>query len=116
MQGAPSTTRAASEFEKDDARTCPWCGRLALKNDACNWVTCGLADAPAGFVVGAGCGHQWCFLCEGKLCGQVYDAITGAKRGGVADTHTATCCAEEPGFSQQEFCPGGHNSHCPKRW
>ena len=83
--------------------TCPWCLRLAEKDDACNWVTCGLTDT--GFQVHHGCGMQWCFACGGKLCGQLYDSDTGIQRTGVATSHSADCCPF-PGY-----CPGGHNSH-----
>ena len=98
----------------DVAKQCPWCGRWALKDDACNWVTCGLATE--GFVAGAGCGRQFCFLCQGKLCGRMYDADTGAAIPGVPSHHSMTCCAEElrredPGTDVSTICPGGHNSH-----
>jgi hypothetical protein len=32
------------------------------------------------------------------------------------ENHDARCCEAEPGFSKEEFCPGGHNSHCESRW
>jgi hypothetical protein len=92
----------------DDARRCPWCGRWALKDDACNWVTCGLSCE--GFVVGAGCGHQFCFLCQGKLCGLLYDADTGLQNPGVPTVHSAECCTLDS-TNQGPICPGGHNSH-----
>lgn len=104
---------AAPAPRLDDARQCPWCERWALKNAACNWVTCGLSTR--GFVAGAGCGRQWCFACGGRLCGALYDPATGARRAGVATHHTKTCCEAEPGYKAAEYCPGGHNSHCPPR-
>lgn len=88
----------------DVAKCCPWCNRFALKDTACNWVCCGLTHD--GFMAGKGCGMQWCFLCEGKLCGQLYDPCTGEPRAGVATSHSSACCGPAP-----EFCPGGHNSH-----
>lgn len=86
------------------AMQCPWCGRWALKDAACNWVCCGL-DA-SGFVVGAGCGRQFCFLCGRKLCGALFDAATGARQLHVHTNHSAACCGVGA-----DFCPGGHNSH-----
>jgi hypothetical protein len=102
---------------QDVARQCPWCGRYALKDAACNWVCCGLAVD--GFKPGCGCGRQWCFSCEGRLCGQVYDPDTGAKRvPEVSTSHSAACCGAEraagvpgPAGTTGPYCPGGHNSH-----
>jgi hypothetical protein len=94
----------------DVAQQCPWCGRWALKDAACNWVTCGLATE--GFMVAAGCGHQFCFLCGKKLCGAMFDSVTGAPCPGAASHHTATCClANIEGSTPDDVCPGGHNSH-----
>lgn len=107
---APSAPRPT---KLDVARRCPWCGRWALKDAACNWVACGLSVR--GFVRGAGCGRQWCFACSRKLCGQLYDPETGARRAGVASHHTGACCPAERGFEAAAYCPGGHNSHCPPR-
>jgi hypothetical protein len=91
-----------------DAQMCPWCGTWALKDDACNWVCCGLAVE--GFVVGAGCGRQYCFQCGGRLCGQLYDPATGAVMPGVPTNHTEACCPAN-GPPPAGNCPGGHNSH-----
>ena len=98
-----------------DAKQCPWCGRWALKDNACNYIfACGLATK-GKFVVGAGCGKPWCFQCGKKFCGQYIDPDTGQKAGGP-ESHDAECCKKEPGFKQEEYCPGGHNSHCAVRW
>lgn len=101
----------------DDARACPWCGRWALKDGGCNWVACGLANdgaAHQGFQVGAGCGRSWCFACGKKLCSLVYDPASGARVG--REAHDAACCRTEPGFTEADYCPGGHNAHAPPRW
>ena len=97
---------------------CPWCPNVAAKDDACNWVVCGqiTVNNTSTFVVGHGCGRQWCFLCGRKLCGQVYDTTTGAPRDGVRRNHTAVCCSQEEGFVQAEYCCGGHNAHARPRW
>ena len=96
-----------------DAKTCPWCGRWALKDDACNYIfACGL-DSKLGFQVGQGCGRSWCFGCGKKFCGFYY-AVTGEKLPGAKDTH-GTCCLEEPGYVREEYCNDGCSSHCLKR-
>ncbi len=107
----------ANSMDLDTARQCPWCQRFALKDAACNWVCCGLAVD--GFKPGCGCGRQWCFQCEKRLCGQVYDPDTGAQMTpAVSTSHNAACCEEERArlFSgalnpDELYCPGGHNSH-----
>ncbi len=88
----------------DAAQQCPWCLRWALKNDACNWVCCGLTEA--GFVIHGGCGRQFCFHCGKKLCGQYIWPHNGARNLAVGDCHSAACCGVSP-----DMCPGGHNSH-----
>jgi hypothetical protein len=114
-----------------DAKQCPWCGRWALKDNACNYIfACGLVGSSqpstpvlrtvglatkGKFVIGAGCGRPWCFQCGKKFCGQYIDPTTGEKAGGP-DSHDAECCRKEAGFKQEDYCPGDHNSHCSKRW
>jgi hypothetical protein len=98
-----------------DAKRCPWCQRWCLKDDACNYIfACGWESGGA-FVVGAGCGHSFCFLCGLKLCGP-YFAPDGAKAGTAREHHDADCCRRHPEFSEAAFCGGGHNSHCALRW
>lgn len=108
--------KTAVKKQAGDAASCPWCGRWALKDAACNWVCCGLST-DRGFVAGQGCGRQWCFSCSLKLCGPpMYKAETGEKVAGVSTSHTAACCAAfsaQLGVKEGEFCPGGHNSHKP---
>jgi len=99
-----------------DAKQCPWCQRWALKDAACNYIfACGLATK-GKFVIGAGCGKPWCWQCGKKFCGQYIDAATGEKIPGARENHDASCCKNEPGFKQEDYCPGGHNSHCGHRW
>lgn len=97
------------------ARQCPWCSRWALKDKSCNYIfACGL-DSTGKFHVGLGCGKSWCFECGGKFCGQYYDSVTGQKIPEAKDTHDQ-CCRLEKDFSMSQYCQGGHNSHCEKRW
>lgn len=106
-----------NDSSKDAAATakqCPWCQRWALKDNACDYVfACGLDDK--GFHVGKGCGRTWCWTCEKKYCTPYYDAITGQRLPTAKDTHDQ-CCRQEPGFKEEDYCPGGHSSHCAKRW
>ena len=100
----------------DDAKQCPWCKRWCLKDNACSYIfACGL-DHNNKFHVGFGCGKSWCWDCGKKYCSQYYDAITGKMLPDAKDRHTALCCKEEKDFRQEEYCPGGHSGHCPKRW
>lgn len=93
---------------------CPWCLRWALKT-ACNFIfACGL-DSEGKFHIGSGCGKSWCFYCGKKFCGQYYNEITGEKLVACKDFHNE-CCKNEKGFLQEEYCEGGHDSHCSKRW
>jgi hypothetical protein len=100
-----------------DAKQCPWCTRWCLKDDACNYIfACGLQTGGGGFVVGAGCGRSWCWACGKKFCGMYVNPETGVRTEGARDAHDAVCCRGEPGFSEEEYCGGGHNSHCSARW
>ena len=91
---------------------CPWCGTEWTKDEACNWVCCGLVKVGGKdtFLSYVGCGRQFCFRFGRKLCGTLYGAE--GKIAGVADSHTASCDCVNDGT----HCPGGHNSHCPPRW
>lgn len=97
---------------------CPWCTKISAKDDACNWVVCGVFTGKLNqeqFAAGC-CGRQFCFLCGRKLCAQVYDPTTGDRVPGAPRTHTAACCPTEPGFTHNTYCCGGHNSHTALRW
>lgn len=92
---------------------CPWCAVRHLKDNACNWVCCGLITAEGGkeaFKPGYGCGCQFCYQCGKKLCTALFDAASGSK---VSDkrSHDKDCCADDG-----THCPGGHNAHCGPRW
>jgi hypothetical protein len=98
-----------------DAKQCPWCARWCLKDMACNYIfACGL-DTSRGFVVGAGCGKSWCFACGKKFCGQHTDPTTGHRMASARDHHDANCCKQESGYVKEDYCSGGHNSHCGPR-
>uniref|UniRef100_A0A6C0KYN3 Uncharacterized protein n=1 Tax=viral metagenome TaxID=1070528 RepID=A0A6C0KYN3_9ZZZZ len=98
-----------------DAKTCPWCQRWCLKDNACNYIfACGLQTGSAGFVIGAGCGRSWCWGCGKKFCGLYYDQVTGLKLPEAKDSHDAICCLAEG--VKEEFCAGGCSSHCARRW
>jgi hypothetical protein len=97
----------------DDAKECPWCGRWCLKNQSCNYIfACGL-DENGVFYKDYGCGRSWCFKCGKKFCGFYY--INGIKNINAKDFHS-TCCLMEKDFLQENYCSGGHDSHCNKRW
>lgn len=97
-----------------DAKQCPWCERWCLKDAACNYIfACGL-DTAGTFRVGQGCGRSWCWTCGKKFCSPYYDE-KGSKLPTAKESHDA-CCSTESGFKQEDYCPGGHNSHCEKRW
>ena len=97
-----------------DAKECPWCKRWCLKDNACNYIfACGLQDN-GKFIVGTGCGRPWCWQCGKKFCGQYIDPATGNRVGG-RDDHDSVCCSLENGYLKEDYCPGGHNSHCSPR-
>ena len=99
----------------NDAKQCPWCGRWALKDNACSYIfACGLTDANI-FKLGEGCGRSWCWTCGKKYCSLYYDPLTGVKRHDAKDNHNS-CCKMEKDFVQDEYCPGGHSAHCGIRW
>lgn len=99
-----------------EAKQCPWCFRWCLKDGNCNYIfACGLDDTNI-FHIGNGCGKSWCFQCGKKFCGQYYNSITGKKNIDAKDVHTKECCTLEKNFNINEYCEGGHNSHCEKRW
>lgn len=101
----------------NDAKQCPWCERWCLKDSACNYIfACGLPTGSDKFVVGTGCGKSWCWLCGKKFCGLYIDPCSGKKMPDAKEHHNSKCCAKEPGFQQSDYCPGGHNSHCEKRF
>ena len=97
----------------NDAKQCPWCERWCLKDSNCNYIfACGLTE---NNVFVAGCGKSWCWECGKKFCGQMYDPKNGKKISNK--TNHGSCCKESKEFTnEQEFCGGGHNSHCGKRW
>ena len=98
-----------------DAKLCPWCNRWCLKDDACNYIfACGL-ETKGSFIVGTGCGRSWCYECGKKFCGIYINPATGKKTRCARESH-GDCCKTEPGFREEDYCPGGHNSHCGKRW
>ena len=99
-----------------DAKTCPWCQRWCLKDAACNYIfSCGLETAGT-FRIGSGCGKSWCWECGKKFCGQYNDPATGKKLVSAKEHHDGNCCRSSAGFKQEDYCGGGHNSHCNKRW
>jgi hypothetical protein len=94
---------------------CPHCERMTSKPEGCNYVfACG--ETHGGFQVGLGCGKPFCYECGKKFCTQKYDPKTGKEMGGYLQNHTSKCCKLAHGFDEDEYCPGGHNSHCNKRW
>lgn len=98
-----------------DSKQCPWCERWCLKDDACNYIfACGL-QTKGGFIIGAGCGRSWCWLCGKKFCTPHYNPETGKKISNKT-SHDRNCCRLEVGFNEKDYCCGGHNSHCEKRW
>ncbi len=100
----------------NDAKTCPWCERWCLKDNACNYIfACGLVTE-GKFVLGAGCGRSWCWECGKKFCGMYIDPATGQKKHDARESHNGECCMKDPDFKKEEYCCGGHNSHCEKRW
>jgi hypothetical protein len=100
----------------DDAKQCPWCERWCLKDNACNYIfSCGL-ETSGKFVVGAGCGRSWCWECGKRFCTAYTDVNTGKKLSSAKEAHDNKCCRLEAGFSQENYCCGGHNSHCERRW
>lgn len=46
---------------------CPHCNRKFISNSNIDYVICGLEDEKNGFNWD-GCGKDWCFKCEKKLC------------------------------------------------
>ena len=100
----------------NDAKQCPWCERWCLKDTACNYIfACGL-QTQGTFMIGAGCGKSWCWECGKKFCGQYIDPQSGRREAGARDSHDRGCCSADPQFKQEDYCCGGHNSHCEKRW
>ena len=98
-----------------DAKQCPWCQRWCLKDSACNYIfACGL-DTNGTFYIKSGCGRSWCWECGKKFCSQYSDPETGNKLPTAKETHDQ-CCLSEAGFKKEDYCGGGHNSHCNKRW
>jgi len=103
-------------MSSSDPKQCPWCERWCLKDDACNYIfACGL-ESKGKFVIGGGCGRSWCWECGKKFCSVYYDPLTGLKSPTAKEVHDPQCCKSEKGFQQSNYCPGGHNSHCDKRW
>lgn len=57
-----------------------------------------------------------CFECGKKFCGTYIDPLNGRKTNEAKEHHNNICCKSEVGFKEEEYCCGGHNSHCNKRW
>jgi hypothetical protein len=100
----------------NDAKQCPWCSRWCLKDAACNYIfACGLEEN-GKFKVGEGCGRSWCWQCGKKFCSLYYNPDTGIKSPSAKETHDSQCCQNESDFKREDYCQGGHNSHCDRRW
>lgn len=100
----------------DIAKQCPWCQRWCLKDNACSYIfACGL-DANNKFHIGLGCGRSWCWDCGKKYCSVYYDPATGQRLSTAKDHHNAQCCRQEAGFREEDYCGGGHSTHCGRRW
>lgn len=98
-----------------EAKECPWCGRWALKDNNCAYIfACGL-DSEGKFHIHNGCGRSWCWTCGKKYCGLYIDPNTGKKMNDAKDKHDI-CCTKDLLFQKEHYCPGGHSSHCKKRW
>lgn len=100
-----------------DAKECPWCKRWCLKDANCNYIfACGL-DEHNKFQKDMGCGRSWCFECGKRFCSFYYDSF-GNKCKDAKNNHDQCCMKEmkDLGLSVSDYCPGGHNSHCEKRW
>ncbi len=95
-------------------KSCPWCGFAFEKDEKCSFMYCGLLEN--GNFTSLGCGRSFCWTCGKKYCGQHYDPETRQPTTGLKSQHDANCCKQESGFMQDAYCPGGHSSHCPKRW
>jgi len=104
------------EDGSNDAKQCPWCQRWCLKDAACDYIfACGL-DTQKGFIMDAGCGKSWCWTCGKKYCSAYINPTTGERMPNAKDRHDPFCCKEENGFREEDYCEGGHSSHCSKRW
>ena len=94
---------------------CPWCSRWCLKDDNCMFIfACGL-DAKNVFHSELGCGNSFCFQCGLKYCGPYYDLKNSKKHMNARDQHDESCCQKSSLFCPQQYCKGGHSSHCPPR-
>jgi hypothetical protein len=100
----------------ENAKQCPWCERWFLKDSNCNYIfACGL-NSNNIFEIGHGCGKSWCWECGKKFCGKYYDECAG-KKISTRTNHDSKCCINDKNFTiKEEYCCGGHNSHCEKRW
>lgn len=99
-----------------DMIRCPHCGEAFWKDERCSFVYCGLAE-DGKFRVGYGCGRSFCFDCGKKYCGLHYDPKNGQQiPESYKSVHDNACCRQEHGFQEADYCPGGHSSHCSKRW
>jgi len=98
-----------------DVKMCPHCGEAFWKDERCSFMFCGLGEDGI-FRVGYGCGRSFCFECGKKYCGYHYDKLTGKKLPFFTEQHNSTCCQTENGFRKEDYCPGGHSSHCAQRW
>ncbi len=116
---SPQAGVATKFFDKSqfpsDVMFCPHCGEMFCKDDRCSFVYCGLGGEDV-FRVGFGCGRSFCYTCGKKYCGEHYDATNGQRLASFRENHDAVCCTLEAGFQQNEYCGGGHSTHCSRRW
>ena len=112
-----TSSEAGCVSDSDPIKTCPWCQRLAMKDEACNYVVCGRTEnGPKGFVAGPagahGCARAWCFQCGGKLCGPpMYDMATGNQLHASEDHNHTGQPDDIAACNGVGYCSGGHNSH-----
>jgi hypothetical protein len=55
-------------------------------------------------------------MCGKKLCCQYLNPLTGRSGATARDQHDVACCRAAADFTEESYCPGGHNSHCERRW
>lgn len=105
-----TTPDKTTTIDIEGCKACPWCGVVWFKDNACNWVCCGHADI---FYKHIGCGRQFCWQCNKRLCGKLYTP-DGTKTD-APTSHTHECCRAEAHELDldyfADYCQGGHNSH-----
>lgn len=81
-------------------KKCPHCDNKITANINTKYIICGYSDSHKGFDL-LGCGKDWCFKCNKKLCKSWFDDVLFIDKNQI---HNNNCCKKKAGDKYIEYC------------